>query len=469
MRIIVGSIVGNEKNNYLEEWLKNVQSYCDLHVIIDDASNDGTKEILKKQLFKTHIKRNEKSQFKEYETQLRNDLWEEIQKHAKPDDYILIVDADEFYDYSNEEIKSQCKDEVCAIRLCDMWNDKEYRTDGNWSPYFHRLFKFKDKPFISNTLKGLHQSPLPEYAKDNKNVYMTNLRCEHRSYIKDKDKKRKHEFYMKNSKGAFNLNHANSIISKKKELAWFGEKTYPTILITSLIHNRDWILPQFVKCLKNIAYPKDKIKYYFVVNNTTDASFKILQNEFPDALIHEYNFKRNKIGEHKWDKTLIYHMAVMRNATLEIAEKLKVDYMINIDSDILFPPELIKHLVSCDRRIISPVFFAGWSSNNKLPQCWSRGGYDLDESLLNIFKNYKTLVQVGGLGAFTCIHKSVWQKGVNYTRVENLPNDVFGEDRDFCIRAKVNGFNLWASTYFKLLHVDNKEMLNEINLFNKFK
>ena len=471
MRIIVGSIIGNEKNNYLEEWLENVQQYCDIHVVVEDGTTDGTREILDKHLEKYPGKFGyqpcDVSRFKTNEVGLRNDLWECVRGFAEEGDYIFIVDADEFYNYTNEETKLQCKGEVIAIRLCDMWNEKEYRIDGYWSPYFHRLFKYKDEPF-SIEGNGLHLSAVPKYVQTSKNIYMSNLRCEHRSYVRDKDKKTKYDFYMENSQGSFNLNHARSIFNKKPELKTFIGIDYPKILITSLIHNREWVLPEFINCLKNINYPKDKISYCFVVNNTTDKSLDLLKKHFPEALILEYNFERGVIGEHKWDNVLIHNMAIMRNATLEIAEKTGVDYMINIDSDILFPPELIKHLVSSDRKIISPVFFAGWNSNNKLPQVWDRGGYELSESLLDIVKNHKTLVQVGGLGAFTCIHKDVWNKGVNYTRVKNLPSDMFGEDRDFCIRAVCAGFDLWASSYFDLIHVDNQKMLEELKRFKKY-
>jgi len=462
-KLIVGSIVGNEKNNYLKLWLDNVKEYADIHCVVDDASNDGTNEMLEDS--GAVVIRNEESMFTNNESGLRNKLWELIRRTANEGDWIIIVDADEFYPdlvFQKKELM-KVKEDIIAIRLLDLWNNTQYRTDGHWSPFFHRMFKFKDYPFAIEG-KELHRYPLPKYTESLKEVYMSELRCSHYSYLRDEDKKKKYNFYLKNVKDTFNLLHAKSIMEVEPTLKDIKSEL-PKILITSLIHNRDWVLPEFVKCLDNINYPKDKIQYCFIVNNNTDKSVDMLKEWNSKCNIIEYNFANTSTGEHKWDGNLIYHMAVMRNKTLSVAKGLEVDYMVNIDSDILFPPNTIKHLINCDKRIISPVFFAGWNSEKKLPQVWDRGGYDLSENTLNILKNKKCILKVGGLGAFTCIHKSVWEKGVHYGRVYNLPSDMFGEDRDFCVRAVVNNFLLFSSNYYNLIHIDNKEMLRDFNYF----
>jgi len=480
-RIIVGSIVRNEKDRLLPQWLENVQIYCDKHIIIDDASDDGT--IAELQAYAatnnnvTLILGN-KSKFTKHESSLRSDLWERIRKVAdvKKDDWILIVDADEFYykKDSNEMIRvcnSSTKDnyDVVAIRLLDMWNRIEYRIDGYWSPYFHRLFRYKDKPFCEEFKDGLHLPAMPQYVVKNKNVYISNIRCQHFSYYTKELREQKYKYYMKNVKDSFNLNHAKSIMLEP-ELKKVDVEL-PTVLITSLIHNREWIMDDFLNCLSNIDYPIDKLKFYFLVNNSMDDSVKYLKEwcEGKDAVITSYNFSLPNKKDHIWFDELLKHMAIMRNNTLDVAKQLNCEYMINIDSDILFNEDVIKHLVTCDKKIISPVFWAGWNSDKKLPQVWERGGYEISDSFVNMLKTRRAIFKVGGMGAFSCIHKSVWEKEVNYSRVYNLPADVRGEDRDFCIRATTHGFNLWASTYFDMIHIDSIEMLKEYRLYQKLK
>jgi len=460
MRLIVGSIVGNEKDNYLEEWLTNVKGYADLHIVIDDASTDGSNKILKAS--GAIVTRNKKSLFKTDEAQLRTQLWEKIRAHAKKGDWIFIVDSDEFYDSPKAEILANCKGEVAAIKLCDMWSEEEYRIDGYWSPYFCRLFEFRDMPY-DIIQQGLHTSPIPHYAQASKEVYVSSLRCRHMAYVRVADRKRRYDFYLANVKDDFNLAHAKSIVKVPTLKSYTHE--YPEIMIASLIHNREWILPKFLRCLNNIDYPKDKIRFCFVVNNNKDKSIEILKEWNKEALIMEYNFETDVSGaDHQWTNNLLGHMAIMRNQTLKMAEKLGVEYMINIDSDILFPPKVVKHLIDTDKKIISPVFWARWNLDKKLPQVWERGGYEFSADLLSKL-NSKGIFEVGGLGAFTCIHRDVWEAGVNYTRVDNLPSNMQGEDRDFCVRARVLGFDLRATNYFDLIHVDDKKMLAELEVF----
>lgn len=150
---------------------------------------------------------------------------------------------------------------------------------------------------------------------------------------------------------------------------------------------------------------------------------------------------------------------------LEKMIELKTDYLFSVDSDILLHPDVLNHLILSDKEIISPVFWAKWDSQKRegkgFPQVWINGGYHVTPEFLNFLANNKSRVQVGGLGACTLIAREVAEKGVTYYRVHNLPNDMRGEDRDFCVRAVCAGFDLWATTFIPLKHVDRPEDLKE--------
>lgn len=478
--LVALSIVRNEKNRYLKEWLNNVQSYADIHIILDDCSDDGTYEELR--FFEAEnnesvaiIRPYKESQFVKNESLLRNDLWNYargyINAFGDPNTWCIVVDADEFYDSSLKERKDELlnlseKYDVVAFHLCDMWTRQMYRIDGFWSPYFHRMFKYRDLPFSSSLNKGLHHPSIPEYAYTSTKVFNSEILCRHRSYETTDSQIRKYKFYLENSSTDFDKQHAKSILEVEPQLKKVSDDYTESILVASLIRNREWILPYFLKCIENIDYPSEKTHYYFILNNSTDNSFKLLrqfQEKHPRVIIDIHNFSDRDRQDHSWDAELIRNMAEMRNMHLRKAEFLQVDKLVSIDSDILFPPKLVQHLVSSDRDIISPVFWAGWNTSaGKLPQVWQRGGYEFDNNFLQTLLTKRCLLPVGGLGAFTCIDKKVWNAGCNYDRIDNLPNDISGEDRDFCIRAKALGFNLWASTYHDLIHIDNPQMLAKI-------
>jgi hypothetical protein len=182
--------------------------------------------------------------------------------------------------------------------------------------------------------------------------------------------------------------------------------------------------------------------------------------------IEVYNFELiNASKNHDWPDDLLAQMSRMRNKCLEYGQKYGLEAIISIDTDLVFDWKVINHLLRCDKDIISPVFWASWKAEDgygrRLPQVWRRGGGEIDDQFLQWLKERKCLTRVGGLGAFTKISSRVWEAGVNYDPVYNLASDIRGEDRHFCIRAAVAGFQLWASTYHKVYHLDNEDILSQ--------
>ena len=51
------------------------------------------------------------------------------------------------------------------------------------------------------------------------------------------------------------------------------------IMIALAVRDRAWILPQFLKCLRDLKYDPESIILYFLVNNSIDRTEEIL-NEF---------------------------------------------------------------------------------------------------------------------------------------------------------------------------------------------
>ena len=231
-RLVAATIIRNEANNYLREWLKNIGKIADYHIFLDDASDDDTPQIITQHL-KSHmgeLHQRRTSLFRENEPALRGELWEHVRRVSRDGDWILIVDADEFYDEHLTGIKQKLLDnkfpdaEVVKVSCLDMWNPYDYRIDGFWSPLGTdvRIIRYHDIPFGSTSTR-LHMPPYPAQTNTEKNldVFIPKI---HVAYLRDSDKSRRYEFYTQNvSPVADNLSyrHAMSIMDKNVKL-----KTY---------------------------------------------------------------------------------------------------------------------------------------------------------------------------------------------------------------------------------------------------
>ena len=240
-RLIAISIVGNEEKKYLTSWLDNVQSYADLHIILTDGATDRTPDIIEEKIQRENasiiLKKNNFSQFKINEVTLRSELWELTRLHARKGDWILIVDADEFYDEQLKLRKSMLfhlskRYRKVTIQILDLWNNNEYRIDGHWSPIlYNRIFRFQEEAFNIDTT-GLHQTPAPHYVTNAKrsHTYFAKIPCLHKSYATCEAKKQKYQFYTTNAPNSFSLEHASSILGKPPILKKYTLKNRKQII-----------------------------------------------------------------------------------------------------------------------------------------------------------------------------------------------------------------------------------------------
>ena len=239
------------------------------------------------------------------------------------------------------------------------------------------------------------------------------------------------------------------------------------VLLTTLVRNRAWCLEKVLENWLNLNYPKSLMEIFFQTHNNNDSTLSILRsfqesykNIYSKITLMEYNFPSIDPKEHYWPKRKIDCLRAMRNRYL--AEIKDNDYIFAVDSDIILDPSTLKYLLSLNKDIVSPVFWATWGNSVQvpLPNVWSSGNYEFTQELLESLKK-PGIYRVGGLGACTLISKKAIERGVNYNRVKNLPSDMILEDRDFCVRAEVLGLELWCSTRLKIKHLEKEEFLLE--------
>lgn len=464
-------IVKNESQRYLRQVLEKAVLWADKIIVVDDCSTDNTIEICRSFGPKVAVTSHNfgKSMFGENESALREYLWELVRREAKVGDWIVSLDADEEFDskftsWAQGFAQSQTPYNYVTFKLLDMWTPTHYRADGLWSPPITRMFKYEDQPF--GLTGSIHCGCIPAFVwKGAKEFIRSDIRLKHLGWIGDQDKERKYQFYMQRASGV-NLLHARSI--RVLPTLHLYTEDQPNVLITSLIRNRAWCLPEFLKALdrQTKTYSPDKISYLFLINDSVDDSEKILKNwaatdgkKYKQVQLANINFGNTDAVDHTWSDTKLQNMAYMRDKGLEALKNSDNTFLFSIDSDIILQQDdVLRHLVGLDRSIVSEVFWATWEHKDAkpLPNVWISGGYGLNDGFVQRLHT-PGIYEVGGLGAITLIHKDVVDKGVTYQRVLNLPGEMRGEDRDFCVRATCAGFKLWADTYRTPQHIDRTD------------
>ncbi len=163
---------------------------------------------------------------------------------------------------------------------------------------------------------------------------------------------------------------------------------------------------------------------------------------------------------------------VMGWARNELAERFlrttDGDWLLSIDSDMLFEPTLLERLLEVadpeERPIVGPVCYGMTTEKGVFPAVFRMADnrfYYLNELPVD------ELIRVDGMGmACSMIHRSVFEKmreikvpGRWYDHLFLGPEPC-GEDLSFCLRAKTLGIPIWAHTGIPIRHLKVKLALD---------
>ncbi len=258
------------------------------------------------------------------------------------------------------------------------------------------------------------------------------------------------------------------------------------VLIASPVRQQPRKLRAFLASLERLDRTGLRLEFAFVDDNDDPESSALLRSFAPDDVVRF--LPAGPPGEayvvdeetHRWRTSLTDRVAAFKDRFLEIARDEAFDAVFLVDSDLVLQPPTVRHLIDQPVLICSEVFWTRWEPDGpELPQVWCHGQYSLfrlergeeiapdeverrtDEfvSMLRTPGRY----EVGGLGACTLIRREAIERGVRFGRVPNLM--VFGEDRDFCVRASALGIGLYADTHHPPLHLYRERDLDRIAAF----
>lgn len=146
-KLVVGLQVYNEATKFLPEWVREVESFADAVVILDDCSTDNTIEVLTKG-FKGKpflLARSPENLFTKNELYLRKQLWEMLKLVCKVyqdqghTPWIFMLDADEFIEEKlKRDIRGLISDSnmwYYSLLFYHFWRSRQfYRVDKLWKP-----------------------------------------------------------------------------------------------------------------------------------------------------------------------------------------------------------------------------------------------------------------------------------------------------------------------------------------------
>lgn len=234
------------------------------------------------------------------------------------------------------------------------------------------------------------------------------------------------------------------------------------VLLTAPLRQDPKIFVEYQKALDALIIPESvTVDRYFVVNDCPEVIPYI--NGSYDVINTEDEYIKTK-DDHIWTDENLDKMSKLRNCTIEKAKSY--DYWFSVDTDLILQPETLKVLLEADKDIVSEVFWSKAPNGEWWCNAWMYDIYDPDGQLPKWRE--PGLYKVGMTGACTLAKTKVFNENVNYSKIPNLK--IWGEDRWFCIRAAVEGYEMWLDTHYPALHLYTEDIYNEyvknVHIFN---
>lgn len=226
------------------------------------------------------------------------------------------------------------------------------------------------------------------------------------------------------------------------------------VLIAGCIRQPTKILEAFLDGLETLEKPFD-YDYYFIENGLDEEAHVVLNEwaEMNDAEIKENTmiipYKRD--GEtHHWNVELINHVIQMKNRILEKAQKGKYDYLFFTDSDQVFHPRTLIHLISLKKHIIGEICWTRWRPQSEpMPNAWLRHPYEFDGRMLELRE--PAVHEVKGFGGCYLLDREILDSDISFSRVAKHPS--WGEDRYFALNAEKIGYKLYVDATYPYFHI----------------
>lgn len=223
----------------------------------------------------------------------------------------------------------------------------------------------------------------------------------------------------------------------------------PSVLITAPARQEPKVFKEYRDSIDRLVIPDGfTLDTYYVINNCPELipCLRPSDNYIVYDTAENY-FKTH--NDHIWSDSNMRMMETLRNMTISYALEHNYDYWFSVDTDLVLHPLTLQTLIDADKDIVSEIF---WSVSKDVHHWCNAWLYDQGTGMLDEWHN-PGLYPCGMTGACTLVKRKVLSSGVSYEHIPNIQRALFGEDRHFCVRAAVLGFELWVDTHYPATHL----------------
>lgn len=238
------------------------------------------------------------------------------------------------------------------------------------------------------------------------------------------------------------------------------------ILHFSPVRKENEILELHLKSLESLEKFGFQITFSFYDDNTDKLSSSLLKDfklKNENTISWDFEIKKeNEFSTERWYTEAYDRITLIKDAVIDEFVKSDYDFLFLTDADLILHPKTVVNLFEQNKDFISMIFWTNFEGvKTYFPNAWMNINswfYSIDDFL---DLKSKKITSVDFTGACTLLSKQIASDGVKFKSIPQLKNSYRGEDKFFCIRAGVLGYQPYVSTFYPAFHLYNLNLVSD--------
>lgn len=231
------------------------------------------------------------------------------------------------------------------------------------------------------------------------------------------------------------------------------------------VRKQSEIVNLHLNSLRNLKCIDFDLSLTFFDDNVEKKSSEILKNfisKQENSKLWDINLSMSpvKSTESRWDGSAYKRITEIKDFILFEFLKTDAEFLFLTDADLVLHPDTLKHMLDQKKDFISTIFWTHFEGRpTYFPNAWMSNSkiFKNKEDFLSLKEN--KIVPVDYTGACTLLSRKIIAEGVKFKKIPQV--NAFGEDKHFCIRAGVLGFQPFLTTYYPAFHIYSNDLIEQ--------